>query len=380
MKLSVPRETAPEERRIAVSPDSIPRLLALGVSVQVERGAGEAAGFSDQALETAGATLAADPKSCLEGSGVVCKVQPPNVDEVPLLPEGATLVSFLPTSAPPELLRALSGRHITAISFELIPRISRAQAMDALSSQASIGGYKAVLMGADRLAKIMPLQMTAAGTIPPSRVLVLGAGVAGLQAIATARRLGAVVEAYDVRPAVREEVRSLGATFVELELDAQEGEGGYAREQSEEFLAKQRELIGQRVQQSDLVVTTAAIPGRRSPVLVTKEMVEGMRAGSVLVDLAAEGGGNCALTIPGEEVVVSGVRIVGLRNLPAMVASTSSQMYARNVATVCAHLVKGGELSLDLADEITNASCAIHAGEIRNELMREAALGGAGKS
>jgi len=380
VRVAVPSETVDGERRVAVSPDSIPRLKSLGAEVCVQAGAGVEASFPDTSLKDAGAQITPDLASCLTGADLICKVQPPSLAEAKALPQGSALISFLPTSTPVALLNILVKRRITAFSFELVPRISRAQAMDALSSQASIGGYKAVLMGADRLGKIMPLQMTAAGTIPPARVLVLGAGVAGLQAIATARRLGAVVEAYDVRTAVREEVRSLGATFVELELQAQEGEGGYAREQSEEFLAKQRELIGQRVQQSDLVVTTAAIPGRRSPLLVTKEMVEGMREGSVLVDLAAEGGGNCELTVAGEEVVVHGVRIVGLRNLPAMVASTSSSMFARNVAAVCAHLIKAGELVLDLEDEITKASCAIHNGEIRNERMREAAMEDAGGS
>ncbi|MHB1500208.1 MAG: Re/Si-specific NAD(P)(+) transhydrogenase subunit alpha [Candidatus Dormibacteria bacterium] len=375
MRLSVPRETVEGEHRIPISPDSVPRLRALGLEVCVQSGSGSAAGFTDAALLEAGAELAPDLGECLAGAALVCKVQPPSVAEACLLPEGSALISFLPTSTPAEVLTQLVRRRITAFSFELIPRISRAQAMDALSSQASIAGYKAVLIGAARLPKILPLQMTAAGTIAPARVMVMGAGVAGLQAIATARRLGAVVEATDVRSAVREEVQSLGATFVELELEVQEGDGGYAREQSEEFLARQRALIAQRVQQADLVVTTAAVPGRRAPVLITAELVASMRPGSVIVDLAAEQGGNCALTSPGEEVMAGGVAILGWRNLSATVPTTASQMLARNVAAVAGHLVKEGKLLLDFDDEITAGSCAVHAGEIRNQVMRETAGG-----
>jgi NAD(P) transhydrogenase subunit alpha len=326
------------------------------------------AGFSDAVLEEAGAEIAPDLAHCLEGAGMVCKVQPPSAEEAAALPEGSALISFLPASTPPDVVAQLVKRRITAFSFELVPRISRAQAMDALSSQASIGGYKAVLVGAARLPKILPLQMTAAGTIAPARVLVM--------AIATARRLGGVVEATDVRSAVKEEVQSLGATFVEMELEAQEGEGGYAREQTEEFLTRQRELIAQRVEQSDLVVTTAAVPGRRAPVLITKEVVERMRTGSVIVDLAADTGGNCELTRPGEEIQVGGVTILGWRNLPATVPTTASQMLARNVAAIAGHLIKEGKLVLDFEDEITGGSCAVHDGEIRNQLMREAAEAG----
>jgi len=344
----------------------------------VEAGAGIEAGFSDESLAAAGAEVAPDRSGCLAGAGLVCKVQPPSAEEAAALPEGSALISFLPTSTSAEVVTELLRRRVTAFSFELVPRISRAQAMDALSSQASIGGYKAVLVGAARLAKILPLQMTAAGTVAPARVLVMGAGVAGLQAIATARRLGAVVEATDVRSAAKEEVQSLGATFVELDLEVQEGEGGYAREQSEEFLQRQRELIAQRVEQSDLVVTTAAVPGRKAPILITKELVERMRVGAVIVDLAADTGGNCELTRPGEEVQVGGVVILGWRNLPATVPTTASQMLARNVAAIAGHLIKEGELVLDFDDEITAGSCALHDGQIRNQLMREAAQLGPG--
>ena len=372
MKVAVPSETAEGERRVPVSPDSIPRLRALGLDVCVQAGAGVEAGFTDASLKAAGAEVAPDLASCLKGAELVCKVQPPSAEEAAALPEGSALISFLSTSTPAAVVKQLVKRRITAFSFELVPRISRAQAMDALSSQASIGGYKAVLVGAARLPKILPLQMTAAGTIAPGRVLVMGAGVAGLQAIATARRLGAVVEATDVRSAVKEEVQSLGATFVELELEAQEGEGGYAREQSEEFLARQRELISQRVELSDLVITTAAVPGRRAPILITRELVERMRAGAVIVDLAADTGGNCELTRPGEEVQVGGVTILGWRNLPATVPTTASQMLARNLAAIAGHLIVEGKLVLDFDDEITGGSCAVHAGEIRNQLMRAA--------
>ncbi|HUY55508.1 MAG TPA: Re/Si-specific NAD(P)(+) transhydrogenase subunit alpha [Candidatus Nanopelagicaceae bacterium] len=380
MRVAVPSETVDGERRVAVSPDSIPRLRALGLEVCVQAGAGVEAGFPDASLKDAGAEIAPDQAGCLKGASLVCKVQPPSVAEAGALPEGSALISFLPTSTPPEVLDVLVKRRITAFSFELVPRISRAQAMDALSSQASIGGYKAVLVGAARLAKILPLQMTAAGTIAPARVMVMGAGVAGLQAIATARRLGAVVEATDVRSAVREEVQSLGATFVGLELETQEGEGGYAREQSEEFLARQRELIAQRVEQSDLVITTAAVPGRRAPILITKEMVGRMRAGAVIVDLAADTGGNCELTSPGEEVRVGGVVILGWRNLAATVPTTASQMLARNLAAIAGHLIADGKLALDFDDEITGGSCAVHNGEIRNQLLREAAQVGQAKA
>lgn len=380
VKLAVPCETVEGERRIPVSPDSIPRLKGLGLEVCVQAGAGAGAGFVDASLVEAGAEVAPTLSRCLQGAEMVCKVQPPSTKEAAALPSGSALISFLPASVPADLLGQLVKRRITAFSFELVPRISRAQGMDALSSQASIGGYKAVLVGASRLPKILPLQMTAAGTIAPARVLVMGAGVAGLQAIATARRLGAVVEATDVRPAVKEEVQSLGATFVELPLEAQEGEGGYAREQSEEFLARQRELTAQRVEQSDLVVTTAAVPGRRAPVLITKEVVSKMRAGSVIVDLGADSGGNCELTRPGEEVVVGGVTILGWRNLPATVPTTASQMLARNVAAIVGHLIKEGKLVLDFDDEITNGMCALHDGEIRNQLMRESAKVGAAPS
>ncbi len=302
---------------------------------------------------------------------MVLKVQAPMPSEVTLLGERSLLISFLQPATQGDIVKALASSGVTAFSLELLPRISRAQSMDALSSQASAAGYKAVLMAGERLGKFFPMMMTAAGTVAPARVLVMGAGVAGLQAIATARRLGAVVSAYDVRPAVKEEVQSLGATFIELQLEAQVGEGGYAREQSEDFLRKQRELIGEHVARSDVVITTAAVPGRRAPLLVTGDMVRGMRPGSVIVDLASETGGNVELTKAGEDVDVDGVTIIGTRNIPATMPLATSQLYARNVANLLLHLVKDGAINLDFEDEITKGACVTHDGEIVNERAKQ---------
>jgi NAD(P) transhydrogenase subunit alpha len=322
--------------------------------------------MSDDALKEAGAELVRNSARLWSQADVLLKVQPPTEAEAGKLREGAALISFLEPESNADLIRVLARRKVTSFSLELVPRISRAQSMDALSSQASVAGYKAVLIAAARLGKFFPLLMTAAGTVAPARVLVMGAGVAGLQAIATARRLGALVEAYDVRPAVKEEVQSLGATFVELQLEAKEGAGGYAAEQSEEFLRRQRELTGERVAASDVVITTAAIPGRRAPVLITREMVAAMRPGSVIVDLAAESGGNCELTRAGEVVESGGVAIDGPRNLASTVAQHASQLYARNVSNLLLHLVKDGALALDFEDEITKGSCITHDGEVVN--------------
>ena len=371
MKVGTPKESAPEERRVALVPDTATRLGAASLEVNVESGAGSAAFITDEDYEKAGAKIVATAPALLGEADAVLKVQAPSVAEVGLFKKDAVLISFLQPATQGDIVRALAQRGITAFSLELVPRISRAQSMDALSSQASAAGYKAVLMAAGRLGKFFPMMMTAAGTIPPARVLVMGAGVAGLQAIATARRLGAVVSAYDVRPAVKEEVQSLGATFVELALEAQEGEGGYAKEQSEEFLRKQRELIGEHVAKSDVVITTAAVPGRRAPLLVTGEMVKGMRPGSVIVDLAAETGGNVELTKAGEDVEVGGVTIIGTRNVPSTMPLHASQLYARNVANLLLHLVKDGAIVLDFEDEITKGCCVTHGGEIVNERAKQ---------
>ena len=371
MKIGVISETHQGERRVALVPDAAARLAASGFEVVVEAGAGEQAGFIDDAYREAGVAIEADRWTLLGTADVVLSVQPPRLEDVARLRVGAATISFLQPATQGAIIEALAARGVTAFSLELLPRISRAQSMDALSSQASLAGYKAVLMAANRLGKFFPMLMTAAGTIPPARVLVLGAGVAGLQAIATARRLGAVVEAYDVRPAVKEEVKSLGASFLEFELEAQVGEGGYAREQSEEFLNKQRALLTERVAAADVVITTAAIPGRRAPLLVTAPMVKGMRRGSVIVDLAAETGGNCEVTQPGQVVQVDGAWVDGTTNVPSTMALHASQLYARNLTNLLRHLARDGELKLDFEDEITRSCCVTHAGQVVNERARQ---------
>lgn len=377
MQVAVPRETAPGERRVALVPDALPRLSARGVAVAIESGAGAGALFSDEQYEQKGATVAADRAAAFLAADVVCKVQAPSAEEAAALRQGSALLSFLQPAADRDLLEVLRERRISAFSLDLLPRISRAQSMDALSSQATVSGYEAVLIAAGRLPRFFPMFMTAAGTVPPAKVLVLGAGVAGLQAIATARRLGAVVRAYDVRPAARDEVRSLGATFVELPLEAQEGAGGYAREQSEDFLERQRELIGSEVAAADVVITTAAIPGRKAPVLVTAPMVEAMAPGSILVDLAAESGGNCELSRPGEEVAVGQVTVHGVRNLPSSMPSHASFLLSRNMSELLGLMTKEGEFAPDFEDEIVAGTCVSHGGEIRNEAARVLLEGGA---
>ncbi len=371
MKVLVVRETAPGERRVAATPETVGKLVAAGLEVTVEADAGAAASFPDAAFEAAGAKVVRDHAKALAAADVVLRVQPPADGDVKAMRKGAVSIGFLQPAANAAAVKALAKRGVTAFSLEMVPRISRAQSMDALSSQASLAGYKAVLMAAVRLGKYFPMLMSAAGTIAPARVLVLGAGVAGLQAIATARRLGAVVEAYDVRPAVRDEVKSLGATFLELNLEAQEGQGGYAREQSEEFLAKQRELLTERVAAADVVITTAAVPGRKAPVLVTAEMVKGMRPGSVIVDLAADGGGNVELTKAGEVVEVGGVSIDGTRNVPSTIPVHASQLYARNVTNLLMLMVKDGQLNLDLEDEVIKGAVVTHGGEVVNQNARK---------
>ena len=364
MRVGVVKETLPGERRVALVPDTVGKLLAAKLDVSIQSGAGGQAFYADEAYQTAGATLVPDARAVLSQADAVLKVQPPNLDEVKALKSGAILISFLQPSAHADIVKALAAQKITAFSLELVPRISRAQSMDALSSQAGVSGYKSVIMAADRLGKFFPLLITAAGTVTPARVLVLGAGVAGLQAIATARRLGAVVEAYDVRPAVKDEVKSLGATFVELPLEAQEGAGGYAREQSEEFLRRQRELIGDHVAASDVVITTAAVPGRKAPILVTQDMVARIRPGSVIVDLAADTGGNVDITKPGEVITVNGVTIDGTRNVASTMPVHASQLFSRNVSTLLMSLVKDGQPNIDLNDEIVKGSLLTNEGEL----------------
>ena len=364
MRVGVVKETLPGERRVALVPDTVAKLKAAQLEVSVQAGAGNEAFYTDDAYQKAGASLLPDARRILNESEAVLKVQPPSLDEVAALKSGAILISFLQPSTNADVVKALASQKVTAFSLELVPRISRAQSMDALSSQANVSGYKAVLMAANRLGKFFPLLITAAGTVTPARVLVLGAGVAGLQAIATARRLGAVVEAYDVRPAVKDEVKSLGATFVELPLEAQEGAGGYAREQSEEFLRRQRELIGDHVAASDVVITTAAVPGRKAPILVTKDMVARMRLGSVIVDLAADTGGNVEITKAGDVITVNDVTIDGTRNVASTMPVHASQLFSRNVSTLLLSLVKDGKANVDLNDEIVKGSLLTNGGEL----------------
>ena len=378
MRIACPRESARGERRVAIVPDTARTLAGAGLEVALEAGAGAAAGYPDADYEKAGARVERERRALLASAGVVVVVQgsPGLADE---LREGAILVGLLRPLDRPQHAIALASRGITSFALELLPRITRAQAMDALSSQANLAGYRAVLTAASAVGKIFPMLVTAAGTISAARVLVLGAGVAGLQAIATARRLGAAVEAYDVRPAVREQVESLGARFVDLGLETAGAEdaGGYARAQSAEFLARQRELLGKRVAAADVVITTALVPGARAPLLVEESALRAMRPGSVVVDLAAEQGGNCAGTRPDEVVEVGGVRIFGPTNLASEVAHHASQTYARNVATFLQHLVKDGKPVLDLEDEITRGALVTHGGEILNERVKSLASSGA---
>ncbi len=355
---------------MAAVPETVGRLIAAGLSVCVQAGAGDQAAFADTAYAEKGASIDADPVRLLGSADAVLKVAPPTHEEIDRLRPGAALVGFLDPVGHPDRIRLLAQRGVIAFAMELLPRISRAQGMDALSSQAMVAGYRGVLMAADRLPKFFPMSMTAAGTVPPAKVLVLGAGVAGLQAIATARRLGAVVEAYDVRAAAKEEVASLGATFVELPLEAQDGTGGYAREQSEGFLREQRSLIGRHVAASDVVITTAAIPGRPAPVLVTEAMVGGMRPGSVIIDLAAESGGNCELSRPGEDVLYDGVVVTGGRNVASAMPTHASALYARNVANLLLLLVRDGAFAPDYDDEVVAGTCVTRDGDVVHPAAR----------
>jgi NAD(P) transhydrogenase subunit alpha len=377
MKVAVLKETRSGERRVALVPMGVQTLTKLGLSVTVQAGAGVASGISDDEYRAAGATVAADARETLRDAGLVLRVNPPSLsdpDETSDLGAGAILVSFLSPLTNLDLVRRLADAKVTAISMELVPRITRAQSMDALSSQATVAGYKAVLLAAEHLPKFLPMFTTAAGTIRPGRALILGAGVAGLQAIATARRLGAIVEAFDVRPAVKEQVESLGAKFLEAEQAVTaEGEGGYAKELSEEQHKRELELIAGAIAGADIVITTAQIPGRQAPLLITEDMVKSMRPGSVIVDLAAESGGNCALTKAGETVVANGVQILGPTNLPATIPVHASQMYSKNVTTLLGEFVdKEGNVALDFDNDVVGPATVTHAGEVRNERVRQA--------
>ena len=359
MRIGVPKETAAGERRVALVPETVGKLAGGGFEVIVEPGAGEAASFPDAAFEEAGARLGDWAEA-----EAVAKVQKPTADEVARLREGQVLIGFLQPLTDHERIERLASQGVVAFAMESIPRITRAQPMDALSSQATVSGYKATLLAADRLPKFFPMLMTAAGTVAPAKVLVLGAGVAGLQAIATARRLGAVVTGFDVRPVVREQIESLGANWLDLGVVGEETAGGYAQELTEEQQRQQQAELEARMPEFDVVITTALIPGRPAPRLIPATAVAAMRPGSVVVDLAAEAGGNCELTEPGEEVVREGVTIVGLTNLPSSMPLHASQLYSRNVSALLHHLAPEGELALDWNDEITAGACVTRQQEV----------------
>ena len=356
MRVAVPKETGAGERRVALVPDAVAKLASSGFSFAVERDAGLAAGFADAEYEAAGAELVSHAEA-IAGAGAVVRVGRPTADEVAELEPGTVLIGFLAPLSDPEGLERLAARRVIAFAMESIPRTTRAQVMDALSSQSTVAGYKATILAADRLPRLFPLLMTAAGTVAPAKVLVLGAGVAGLQAIATARRLGAVVSGFDVRPAVREQVESLGASFLDLGVTGEETEGGYAAELTPEQQAQQQAALEERIPEMDVVITTALIPGRPAPKLIPAAAVEKMRPGSVIVDLAAETGGNCELTEPGSEVERGGVTIVGYTDLASRMPYHASQLYARNVTALLLHLAPDGELALDFDDEITAGAC-----------------------
>lgn len=376
MKIGVPRETGEGERRVALVPSAVSRFSSAGIEIVIESGAGDESFFGDEQYEQSGAVVAS---SVYDLADLIVKVQGPTTDEIASLDEGTTLVGSLQPLVEHETIRSLADAGITSFSMDAIPRIARAQSMDVLSSMASLAGYKAAIIAADALGKIFPMMMAASGTTPPAKGLVLGAGVAGLQAIATARRLGAVLSGYDVRPAVREQVESLGATFLAVELEEEtEGAGGYARELSAEARDKGRDLIHSTVQDVDFVITTAAIPGRPAPRLIDAEMVRDMQSGSVIVDLAADMGGNCELTRAGESVVEHGVTIIGPRNLPSTMPTHASLMYSRNMLNFINHIVKDGEVAIDLDDEITNQCLITYEGKIVHEATMAAMQEGNG--
>ena len=363
MRIGIPRETRADETRVAATPDVVRKYIDKGASVVVETGAGVRANFDDESYRAAGAEVASSDTAW--SADAVLKVQPPTPEEARRLVSGATLVSFLYPESNPETLAALEHARVNAVAMESVPRIARAQKMDALSSMANLAGYKAVLEAANTFGRFFPLLMTAAGTIPPAHVLVIGAGVAGLSAIVTARRLGAVVRAFDPRPAVKEQVQSLGARFLDLPLEAGETAGGYAATQSQEFLRLERELLAAQLDEVDVVITTALIRGQRAPLLITDAMLRSMKPGSVVVDLAVEQGGNCEGSRPDEVVNVHGVTVIGWSNLPARVPVHASTLYARNVQHLVNHLWQGDRLVFDFADEIVNGATVLHEGRRR---------------
>ena len=378
MKIAVANEIEICERRVALIPDTVARLVKKGWEVWVESGAGERAFFTNADYEAAGAVIIPESDRLWAEADILLKVSPPQEREdgrleIDLLKPGAILIGFLNPLGNPEIAQGLAQRQITALSMEMIPRTTRAQSMDALSSQASIAGYKAALIAAAALPKYFPMLTTAAGTIAPAKVFIMGAGVAGLQAFATARRLGSIVEAFDIRPAVKEEVQSLGAKFVEVQLEEETATaGGYAKEISEASKQRTQEVVTAHVKNADVVITTAQVPGKKAPLLVTEEMVSQMKPGAVIVDLAAEQGGNCACTAPGKDIFHNGVTIIGSINLPSSIPVHASQLYAKNLTSLMHLLIKDGQLQIDFADDIIDAACITHAGEIRNSRVQEA--------
>jgi NAD(P) transhydrogenase subunit alpha len=378
MRLLVPRETRPGERRVAVVPSVVGKFTQLGFEVVVESGAGDLAFAPDADYSAAGALVVSTTSidDALAAADVVASVRPLDYGRAKRLKKGAVALSFLSPAIDLDTVRGLHDAGATGLSFELVPRISRAQSMDALTSQSLVTGYRAALVAADRLPKFFPLFMTAAGTIQPARVLVLGAGVAGLQAIATAKRLGARVSAYDVRAASADEVRSMGATFIQLELDALEGSGGYAREMSDDRAQRQRDLLAPHIAEADVVITTAAVPGRQAPLLVTRSMVEAMKPGSVVVDLAAETGGNVEGSLPGEELMVGEVILWGGRDVPSEMPVHASQLYAMNVYSLLTLVAKDGQVVVDASDEIIDGCAVVLDGDVRNEAAQAALQGG----
>ncbi len=372
MKISIPKELHPLETRVALTPDAVTKLIKAGSVVRIQSGAGLKSAYPDADYVKAGAEIVDSAEKLWSGSEVLAKIGLPSRAEIDLLPAGSLYIGFLNPLADPSLSAALAARQVTAFSMELIPRTSRAQSMDALSSQASIAGYKAVLLGASTLGKYFPMLTTAAGTVPPAKVLVIGVGVAGLQAIATARRLGAMVEAFDIRPEVKEQVQSLGAKFVEVRVDTSSASagGGYAKEVSEDTKRLLQEALAERVAASDVVITTAQVPGKKAPVLVSAAMVARMKPGTVIVDMAAEQGGNVEGSKPGETVDVGGVRILGPVNLPATLPQHASQLFAKNIQALLALLMKDGKPHLDFADDIVKGACVAHGGVVVNERVK----------
>jgi NAD(P) transhydrogenase subunit alpha len=371
LKIAVLKETKIPEKRVALSPDVVKALTKAGFQCTIESGAGVASGFYDTAYTTAGAVTSDDKAAMLQNADILLKVNAPTQDELQLMRDGTAFISFLYAYTIPEITEVCIAKNISAFAMDAVPRISRAQKMDALSSQANLGGYKAVLLGANALGKIFPLMMTAAGTITPAKVLIFGAGVAGLQAVATAKRLGAVVEVTDVRPETKEQVESLGGRFLEVQADGVQTEGGYAKEVSAEYLQKQKELVSKHITEADIVITTALVIGKKAPLLVTAQMVESMKPGSVIVDMAVESGGNCELSELNTTVQKHGVTIIGESNLPGMVATHASELYAKNISTLLLHLANKEGFKWELEEDITKGSLITHKGELVHQFTKE---------